>query len=181
MKVSLHPAQAVDKPSGGESRSCTTVQCIIEPLALGPFRKVRVPSGIEGVGLSSDLAMASYGRITRINQPLPGRLVWLMLDAGWRRKGPRASADCMKVPSFHPTGILSGMSTTTPTPQFAPDFEVQTVERAAGHTVTMIIRPPTYDGIELSDQTALCRRLVLLDHSPDLCQQRLGILFGRRY
>ena len=45
----------------------------------------------------------------------------------------------------------------------------------------MIIRPPTYNGIELSDHIALCCRLVLLDHSPDFCQQRLRVLFRRRY
>ena len=37
----------------------------------GPLCKIRTPLGIEGVGFPSDLQVPLYGRIPRIEQPLP--------------------------------------------------------------------------------------------------------------
>src|ERR1017187_8300202 len=123
--------------------------------------------------------MTLYGRIPRIEKPFPRRLPQRDRD-GARRKSPRPFTDGVIVTILHPYGVLSRMSAIAPPPQLAPYLKVHARKRTFSNTVSMIVRPSPYNGIEPIDQILLCRRFILLDDSPDFCQSSLNVLLRRR-
>ena len=130
--------------------------------------EVKVPVGMERVGLSFDLDMPpDRGR---------SRIVEAVLRGPVRGEHPVSGSYAVKIPIFHPPGTLVGMSSLGPSPENAKDNSIDPLVGLFRADVPVKIGPSAQDGIESFNDPLLRFRPTLFHNVPDLVQKRLNVL-----
>jgi len=115
-----------------------------------PVFKIRTPVGIEGIGLSHDLAVAHDLGVGWIDQPEPNRLAVRCLLSGISRKQPLVPAHWMPIFMDYPVGGLFEVSASGPSPQAFPNHPINLVECPLSRCMAVVIDPAANDGVEHS-------------------------------
>jgi hypothetical protein len=94
------------------------------------------------------------------------------------REHPVLSADGGKVAGLHPADAFIGMSSFGPAPQRLEDRMIDRLEDLGADDMPVILRPPSNEGVEETDQRPGSGALVGFDDAPDFAQGRLDALRG---